>query len=251
MIHEVLSDDSLSFTEKDVVIAGYGCAGAAAAITAHDAGADVTIVERMSHGGGNTLVSMGGFLCPRNAEDAIRYIAGLYDFSHSDKDEEMIRVFAQASVKNVDWVKELREGTDVQLYGHAGYPDVPGAESMDKYLVKGKGKGMTLFARNLWDLLSYAVQEKRKIPVLTHSRAIRLLTDSNGEVTGIVVARKKKELAIRARRAVVLSTGGYEFDMKNPPKTMSRDIRSMPPVTPGTPVTGSEWHRKSEPGYGI
>ena len=44
--------------EGDVVIAGYGGAGASAAITAHDAGAKVIIVESLDEGGGNTLISM-------------------------------------------------------------------------------------------------------------------------------------------------------------------------------------------------
>ena len=48
--------------ETDVVIIGYGGAGAVASVAAHDAGAKVLIVESSSHGGGNTLLSMGGFL---------------------------------------------------------------------------------------------------------------------------------------------------------------------------------------------
>ena len=45
----------------DVVIAGYGPAGAAAAIAAHDAGASVLVVESTAEGGGNARYS-GGFL---------------------------------------------------------------------------------------------------------------------------------------------------------------------------------------------
>jgi succinate dehydrogenase/fumarate reductase flavoprotein subunit len=200
--------------ETDVVVVGYGGAGAAAAITAHDAGAKVAIVESSSCGGGNTLVSMGGFLCPNNAQDAFDYISGLFEFSHSDKNDEMIRVFSQESVKNVDWIKSLRQGTEVQLYGHAGYSQLPGAGSMEKYLVKGKGKGMTLFARNLWDLFTYAVEKKRKIPVLTLSPARRLLTDGNGEIAGVIAESGGKEFSIRTNRAVILTTGGYEFDQQ-------------------------------------
>jgi glycine/D-amino acid oxidase-like deaminating enzyme len=45
----------------DVVIAGYGPAGAAAAIAAHDAGRNVLILESAERGGGNARYS-GGFL---------------------------------------------------------------------------------------------------------------------------------------------------------------------------------------------
>ena len=51
-----VSDDIAWDKEADVVVIGYGGAGAAAAITAHDAGAEVLILEKMSHGGGNTAV---------------------------------------------------------------------------------------------------------------------------------------------------------------------------------------------------
>ena len=45
----------------DVVIAGYGPAGAAAALAAHDAGRSVLVVEAAARGGGNARYS-GGFL---------------------------------------------------------------------------------------------------------------------------------------------------------------------------------------------
>ena len=217
--------------EVDVVIAGYGGAGATAAIAAHDAGAKVTIVESMADGGGNTLVSMGGFLCPTNIDDAITYISALYDFSHSEKDEEMIRIFSEESIKNAEWIKGLKEGTKVQIYGHAGYPQVPGSESMNKYLVKGKGKGMTIFARNLWDVLTYAVEEKRQISVLTKTPARRLVTNSDGEVIGIVAESEGREIAIRANRAVILTTGGYEYDRK----TLQNHVKGFPICASGNP----------------
>lgn len=52
--------------EADVVILGYGGAGASAAITAKDAGADVVIFEKTAQGGGNTAVSSGGMMIPNN-----------------------------------------------------------------------------------------------------------------------------------------------------------------------------------------
>jgi succinate dehydrogenase/fumarate reductase flavoprotein subunit len=217
--------------EGDVVIAGYGGAGAAAAITAHDAGAKVIIVESLDEGGGNTLISMGGFLCPNNIPDAITYFSALYDLTHSDKDEETIRVFAEESVKNVEWVKGLKENTEVQIYGHAGFQQVPGSESMDKYFIRGKGKGMTVFAKILWDLLTYAVEEKRKIPVLTRTPARRLVQNGNGEIVGIVVESEGREIAIRANRAVILTTGGYEYDLK----TLQNHVKGYPMYASGPP----------------
>ena len=44
--------------ETEVLIIGFGGAGAVAAITAHDEGAEVLITEKMSRGGGNTNVAL-------------------------------------------------------------------------------------------------------------------------------------------------------------------------------------------------
>ena len=47
-----------------VVVIGSGAAGLAAALSAHEAGADVEILEKMPVIGGNTLVSSGVFNAP-------------------------------------------------------------------------------------------------------------------------------------------------------------------------------------------
>jgi succinate dehydrogenase/fumarate reductase flavoprotein subunit len=217
--------------QSDVVIVGYGGAGAAAAISAHDAGARVMVLEAMAEGGGNTRVSMGGFLCPSDRREAFTYISSLYDVCHSQKNETVIRAFIEEAVKNVRWIEGLKEGTRTHIYGHAGYPEVSGAGSMKKYLVKGKGKGMTTFARNLWRVLSYAVEEKRRIPVLNGTRAERLVTDRYGAVIGLVARAGEKQIAVGANRAVILTTGGFEYDRI----TLQNHVKGFPIYASGNP----------------
>ena len=47
--------------EVDVIIVGYGGAGAVAAITAHDMGARVVVLEKSAQGGGNTRLAVSSF----------------------------------------------------------------------------------------------------------------------------------------------------------------------------------------------
>lgn len=195
----------------DVVVVGYGGAGAAAAMAAHDAGAEVLLLESTGQGGGNTLVSFGGFVSPGETGRGGSYISALYDYAHSDKDEELIRAFVAEAQQTIPWLQSLGERVEVLTYGGASYPEIPGAEVMKKYVVKGPHKGATAFARNLWQLLSRAV-EKRGIPVLTNTPVKRLLTASYGAVTGVRAAFQGGELLIRARRGVILTTGGYGAD---------------------------------------
>jgi flavin-dependent dehydrogenase len=67
----------------DVVIAGYGPAGAAAAIAAHDAGCHVLVLESTERGGGNTRYS-GGFLFDVPDEAAVAHLDALC-FGRTDR----------------------------------------------------------------------------------------------------------------------------------------------------------------------
>jgi len=61
----------------DVLVVGFGAAGASAALAAHDAGADVLVLEKMPYGGGNCLNS-GGFLFDVDGPHAIDHLDALF-----------------------------------------------------------------------------------------------------------------------------------------------------------------------------
>ena len=65
--------------EADVVVVGFGAAGVAAAVTAHDLGAKVIILEKAPEGqhGGNTRVAGQGYLNTSSVEPAVAYLKAL------------------------------------------------------------------------------------------------------------------------------------------------------------------------------
>ena len=63
--------------ETEVLIIGFGGAGAVAAVTAHDSGSRVLVVEKMERGGGNTNISLGGFLSLKDLDSGLRYLESL------------------------------------------------------------------------------------------------------------------------------------------------------------------------------
>ena len=83
--------------EVDVVVIGYGGAGSAAAIEAHDAGAQVLILEKNASGGGNTRISGGSIRTYANQDKAVEYTHTLCEGA---TDLEIIRAFVAESAGN-------------------------------------------------------------------------------------------------------------------------------------------------------
>jgi FAD binding domain len=87
----------------DVVIAGYGPAGAAAAIAAHDAGCRVLVLESTERGGGNTRYS-GGFLFDVPDEAVVAHLDALC-FGRTDR--QVLEAYA-AGLHDLDgWLRSL------------------------------------------------------------------------------------------------------------------------------------------------
>ena len=240
------SGDIVWDKEADVVVIGYGGAGAASAIAAHDAGAEVLILEKSAQGGGNTAVSGGGVLCPTNSEDAYNYITGLFAISHSCMDESLVRVFSDMSVENVDWLCALKPGTEMAVYGGAGFKEVEGADSQQKYGVvsdatdQTTGTGHT--GADLFAVYTYAIEE-RGIEVMCSTPAKKLLTNAAGEVIGCVATTEDgAEINVKARKAVILTTGGYEYDQE----MLQNNVKGYPIYALGHPGNTGDGVRMAE-----
>ena len=89
----------------EVVVIGYGLAGAVAAITARDKGANVVIVEKQRADSHCSCSSISGglFLCPSDVNGATEYLKVLYqtDSQAVDwTDLDIIRTWAEHSAQN-------------------------------------------------------------------------------------------------------------------------------------------------------
>lgn len=194
--------------DADVIVVGYGAAGVAAAITAHDAGAQVIILEKEEANTpiNNSFMSGGLFICPNDSNGAIRYMEALYrveqDLYWTDPD--IIRTWVELSMQNKKWIEDM--GGAPHLFRRSGQHRLPGMESIDIYRFPGRGPGMMH--------LLYRQVSQRNIQVMRGMRAAQLLMNSRSEIVGVRGVREtdQKPLNVRARRAVILATGGFEFD---------------------------------------
>ena len=191
--------------ETDVVVLGCGGAGAVAAISASDAGAQVVIIEKGSDGGGNTRLATMAFLCPANNSSAREHIKAL---SFGTLGEDIIDVYVEWASKNVDYIKQLGGEVEPCLPGPS-FPMLPGSETMLRYRVKANADG-ELGGESLWNLLKDNLTQ-RNIPVRRQT-VVRRIIRLGEEVVGVATERDKKPFNIRARKGVVLATGGFEYN---------------------------------------
>lgn len=189
--------------ETDVVVVGYGGAGASAAIAAHDAGAKVLIVEK-NHGGGNTKLATRTFISPGNSPAARQHVLAL---SAGAVDDRTVETALQWMGRNNDFIRALG-GEIEECPPHATFPALPGAESMIRYRVKASAQERG--GESMWNMLTRNV-ESRKIRVHLQTPAKKLLR-ADDEIIGVECDQSGRRFRIRARRAVVLTTGGFEYN---------------------------------------
>ncbi len=193
----------------DVLVVGFGVAGASAAIAAHDAGATVAIVEKTSAGGGNCRHS-GGFLFEVDGPRAVDHLDALC-FGKTDR--RVLEAFSAGLPEVPGWLASLGgETAPVDLAAFGGmlpsWPHFPGAGRVRyRQFVPGDGERPGI---GLWRCLQAAVGG-RDIPVSVDARAGQLLLEHE-RVTGVVVETGGGQQQIRARHGVVLASGSFEHD---------------------------------------
>jgi 3-oxo-5alpha-steroid 4-dehydrogenase len=192
----------------DVVIVGFGAAGACAALEAADAGADVVIVERFAGGGasavsGGVVYAGGGTHQQLDAgvDDSVDAMYAYLRLEAGDVvSEKTLRRFCEGSREMITWLETNGVPFEGSLCPHkTSYPSdehylyYSGSEAAGGFRdaakpaprghrVKGPGtSGKALMAR-----LKEAVR-KRGIRVLTQTTARTLVRDGEGRVTGLVV----------------------------------------------------------------
>ncbi|HEY9241685.1 MAG TPA: FAD-binding protein, partial [Streptosporangiaceae bacterium] len=163
----------------DVVIAGYGPAGAAAAIAAHDAGASVLVVESTAAGGGNARYS-GGFLFDIPGPAAAEHLVALC-FGRTPR--PVLDAYAAGLHELDGWLHGLGGRTErfepppARLPApFPSWPHWPGGATIEYRVVAG-GAGRR--GEALWHVLDAAVRE-RGIEVRYQTAADRLALGPDG-----------------------------------------------------------------------
>ena len=228
--------------EADVVVLGFGLAGACTAIEAVDTdpATDVLIVEKMPEGreGGNSRVS-GQTLCPaHDVEKLIDYQRNLNE--PNPIPETLLRTWAAKVVEIEPWIERMVSEVGAE-YARGSGPRAD--ETIFEYEDLGARIAIDYNATvppmpsGVWNVFREQVR-RRPIKALYDSRALELVQDPDSlEVFGVLVESKGRTVAIKANKAVVMCTGGFENNLDMQRNYWGVD-RAYPFGTPGNTGDG-------------
>jgi 3-oxo-5alpha-steroid 4-dehydrogenase len=231
-------DDVSSWDETvDVAVVGYGAAGAAAAIEAAAAGAEVLIIEGAGGPGGASAMAggeiyLGGGTPVQKAcgfdDTAAAMRAFLGAATGPGVDEAKLDLYCEASVDHFAWLVDCgvpfkatfydrpcwEPPTDDGLVYSGGENTWPFSEiaapAPRAHLpqMSGKQPGLRSSGWKLMEQLSRCASDTGARALLD-SRTTGLVADRDGEVVGLIAHRYGEDVRVRARRGVILCSGGF------------------------------------------
>jgi len=219
------SDDVLR-ERPDVLVVGAGNAALCAAISAHEAGARVLMLEAapFEERGGNSHFTGGAFrFAFRGVDDLAAVLPSLahenldhVDFGTYTQEQFFDDLFALTQYRTDPDLAEIlvRSSLDTaKWFARQGVKLQPGL-GRQAYKVDGKFKFWGGLALHIWgggpEMLRalYANAERRGIPISFATPAVRLVR-ADGRVTGVVAERNGVPVEIKAA-AIVLACGSFE-----------------------------------------
>jgi hypothetical protein len=240
--------------EADVVVVGAGPAGLCAAIMACDQGASVIVVEQNHDIGGHGMLSGGRI--PLGGGTSLQKKFGVTDsaeqvyLDHTDpknfefrySDRDLVRVWAEENAPTFEFLLEngvrfvevppvvVNGGTVPRMFRSQVYSQdlketingSPGSGAVRPLEKSARAKGVQI-------LLSHSMTSLfRRTPV-------------SGKVEGIGTSFKGKPVHIRARKGVILATGGHSSNV---------ELRRIfdPRLTAEYQVAGEPWSRQTGDG---
>lgn len=226
--------------EADVVVAGYGIAGAAAAVEAATAGVDVLVLERSGSWGGAAAMA-GGFIYLGGGtpiqkacgfSDSVDNMAAFLNVAMGPgADEKRIADYCAGSIEHFDWLVSCGVPFKAEFFAE------PGWEPMgDQGLMYSGGENSFPFntiatpaprghvpqmqnkkqgeASAGFMLMKPLVETATRLGAraVYDVRVQSLIVDSDGRVVGITGRQYGTDVNIRARRGVVLATGSFAYN---------------------------------------
>ncbi|WP_297609162.1 FAD-dependent oxidoreductase [uncultured Sutterella sp.] len=204
-LHEAAARGTLrNLPGFDIIIAGAGGAGLAAAVSAAENGASVLVLEKEAAPGGNTLIASGYYSAPapkrQIPEDILddwqRFEADILENAGPTADRARIRRFAREAGMTLEWLEAHGMRFSPRIYTVSG-EHFPRASK--PLMPNGSG-----YIRTLLDHAN-----RLGVKIRCGASVVRLLSE-DGTVRGVEV-RSEGAAPERfcARKGVLIASGGY------------------------------------------
>jgi succinate dehydrogenase/fumarate reductase flavoprotein subunit len=219
--------------ETDIVIIGFGATGACAAIEAKQSGADVKLFERNSGSGGASGLSGGEIYLGGNGGTEVQRAAGFEDTTEDFAaylkmaggpcaDDAKCDLYALEAVNHFNWLKAqgvpyrgnymagkiiepMDDTTLIWSGSEAAAPFYKSAKPAPRgHVIQHMGWGG---GRPLVDVLE-AKARALGVDVIVDARAMALIKDAD-KIVGAIFRIDNKPVFVKARKGVVLATGGF------------------------------------------
>jgi tricarballylate dehydrogenase len=216
----------------DVIVVGGGNAAMCAALSARETGARTLVLEKAPEAwrGGNGFFTAGGFrFAFKSFEEVCELVGDLSDeekasmdvplYSEDNYYDDLMRVtedladadlaltLVRESQPTMKWMKE--QGIRwIPMFGRQAYKVGGKFTFFGNLILEAVGGGPGLID------MEYESAKKAGIDVRFEAKAVRLLTDARGRVTGVEIRRPDGSTESIAAKAVVLACGGFEANIE-------------------------------------
>ncbi|MGB5077722.1 MAG: FAD-dependent oxidoreductase [Sphingorhabdus sp.] len=240
--------------ETDVAIIGFGATGACAAIEAAEAGAKVMLFERNSGSGGASGLSGGEIYIGGNGGSDAQRAAGFEDRSEDFiaylkaaggpyADDAKCELYGREALDHYAWLKAqgvpyrgnylpgkhiepTDDSTLIWSGSEAAAPFCDLAKPAPRgHVIQHMGWGG---GRPLVDKLEASARAKG-VEVIADARVIALVRDGE-RIAGLVVRIDNQQRFVRARKGVVLATGGFVMNEAMRRKYCPETFRVSDPI---------------------
>ncbi|MFT4053629.1 MAG: FAD-binding protein [Novosphingobium sp.] len=239
----------------DVVVIGFGMAGACAAIEAAEAGASVIVIERTSGGTGSTSAAAGHFYLGGGTavqkacgfEDSVEAMAAYLEAASIAPPHEKIRSYCEGSVAHFDWLETHGVPFDRSYYPEKNVVQ-PGRECLiwtgneqvwpyrDKAQPAPRGHKVAFDGEEGGGALALRMLSERAVALGVTTMVdtkVEALVREEDRIIGVQVRSFGETRFVRADKAVVLCAGGFG---QNPEM-----VAQYTPILQSTYIQGSPY----------
>jgi len=206
------SNSQMPEESYDCVVLGAGPAGLITAISAHDVGAKVVVLEKCDRPDGNSIYSMGCIAAwgtnfqNRNGikDNRDDFYETMMKVTVYRADPELVATYTDNITAGVNWLED-----DLKVpFGRVLDFQWPILRRACQVAENGMTGGGTLV-----QTLLERVKE-RGIPVRYEHKAVELVTAPNGSVIGVIAQTPSEKIRFNAKGGVAICTGGFSANQE-------------------------------------